>query len=37
MSERISFLMMGLMLRIGEGINFLMMGMGLMLDNERKN
>jgi hypothetical protein len=35
MSERISLLMMGLMLRIGKGINFLMMG--LMLDNERKN
>jgi hypothetical protein len=35
MSERISFLMMGLMLRISKGINFLMMG--LMLDNKRKN
>jgi hypothetical protein len=35
MSKRISFLMMGLMLRIGKGINFLMMG--LMLDNKRKN
>jgi hypothetical protein len=35
MSERISFLMMGLMLRIGKGIKFLMMG--LMLDNGRKN